>query len=65
MKGLLVVAVMIAAGVSSAQAQAVHNQISIPANYRCNHFVPPGSLAPSDESYGKHLAAQYNTDNGG
>lgn len=62
MKRLLVAAVLIASGVAAAEAR----EAIAPAagGYQCSHFVPPENLAPSDASFGKHLAAQYNTANG-
>lgn len=63
MKRLLVAATLIASGLGAAEAR----EAAAPAaagGYQCSHFVPPENLAPSDASYGKHLAAQYNTANG-
>lgn len=67
MKRLLVAAMLLAMGaVAGAGAVQAREPGSLaPAGaYQGSHFVPPGALSPSDDSYGKHLAAQYNTANG-
>lgn len=64
MKRLLVAAMLIASGIGAAEAREAAAQAAA-GGYQCGHFVPPPeNLAPSDASYGKHLAAQYNTANG-
>ena len=63
MKRFLVAAILVAAGAGAVQAQGLTNRPVSP-ELQCSHFVPPGSEAPSDSSYGKHLAAQYSTANG-
>ncbi|MBR0664214.1 hypothetical protein GXW71_07580 [Roseomonas hellenica] len=63
MKRLLVAAMLIASGVAAAEAR----EAAVPAaagGYQCSHFVLPENLVPSDASFGKHLAAQYNNANG-
>lgn len=63
MKRLLVAAMLAAIGAGAAEARDTGLQAGA-SGYQCSHFVPPGSVAPSDDSYGKHLAAQYTTANG-
>lgn len=63
MKHLLAAAMLVAMGVGAAEARDTGLQAGT-SGYQCSHFVPPESVAPSDASYGKHLAAQYNTANG-
>lgn len=63
MKRFLVAAILVAAGAGAVQAQELTSR-SVSPEFQCSHFVPPSSDAPSDSSYGKHLAAQYSTANG-